>query len=47
LREVSFVSLPDAQNGSHSKEFDGVLTTALFRRVFIDHANSSVVLEAW
>jgi hypothetical protein len=47
LRDVSFVSLADGQHRSHSKEFDGVLTTALFRRVFVDRSDPSVVLEPW
>ncbi len=35
-----------AENDSFVQGFDGVLNTGLFRRVFIDHADHFVVLEA-
>jgi len=40
LPGVAFFSLASIQKDSRVKEFDGVLPTALFRRVFIDHVDS-------
>ena len=45
LPGVSFFSLAGAEKDSRVKGFDGVLTTGLFRRVFIDHADHFAVLE--
>jgi hypothetical protein len=44
LSGVSFLSTT-TEKGSCVKGFDGVLTTGLFRRVFIDHADRFAVLE--
>jgi len=47
LLNVSFL-MPVAGQENHSiTEFDGLLTTWLFKRVFIDHAEHSAVLEPW
>ena len=45
LPGVPFFSLAGTQKDPVSKGFDGVLTTGLFRRVFIDHADHFAVLE--
>jgi hypothetical protein len=45
LTAVPFFSLAGAQKDSRAKGFDGVLTTGLFRRVFIDHTEHFAVLE--
>jgi len=42
---VPFFSLGGVQQDAGKKGFDGVLTTGLFRRVFIDHADHVAVLE--
>jgi hypothetical protein len=42
---VPFFSLGGAQQDTGKKGFDGVLTTGIFRRVFIDHADHFAVLE--
>jgi hypothetical protein len=44
LSGVSFFSTT-AEKNSFAKGFDGVLTTGLFSRVFIDHADRFAVLE--
>jgi hypothetical protein len=44
LSGVSFFSTT-TEKSSYVKGFDGVLTTGLFRRVFIDHADRFAVLE--
>jgi hypothetical protein len=44
LSGVSFFSTT-TEKDSFVKGFDGVLTTGLFRRVFIDHADRFAVLE--
>ena len=45
LPGVPFFSLAGIQKDARAKGFDGVLTTGLFRRVFIDHADHFAVLE--
>jgi hypothetical protein len=45
LTGVPFYSLPGAQKDSRAKGFDGVLTTGLFRRVFISHADRFAVFQ--
>jgi hypothetical protein len=45
LSGVAFFSLGAVQQDARAKGFDGVLTTGLFRRVFVDHADHFVVLE--
>jgi hypothetical protein len=44
LPGVAFLSTT-ADKDSFAQGFDGVLTTGLFRRVFIDHADRFAVLE--
>ena len=45
LPSVTFLTFAYARKDSRTTEFDGLLTTDLFRRVFISHANHFVVLE--
>jgi hypothetical protein len=45
LSSVPFFSLAGFQEDAVAKGFDGVLTTGLFLRVFIDHADHFAVLE--
>ena len=45
LSDVPFFSLAGVQNDARAKGFDGVLTTGIFNRIFIDHADHFVVLE--
>jgi aspartyl protease len=45
LTGVAFFSLGGAQQDARAKGFDGVLTTGLFRRIFVDHADHFAVLE--
>jgi hypothetical protein len=45
LPSVTFLTLAYARKDSRTTEFDGLLTTDLFRRVFISHADHFAVLE--
>ena len=45
LSGVTFLSVASGQGDSHPTEFDGLLPTGLFRRVFIDHQEHYAVLE--
>ncbi len=45
LPGVTFMALVHPQKDSGRKEFDGLLSIDLFRRVFIDHADHYAVLE--
>ena len=45
LPSVTFFTLAYPRKDSHTTEFDGLLTTDLFRRVFISHADKFAVLE--
>jgi hypothetical protein len=45
LRRVSFITF--AGSGHDRKEFDGLLSTALFRQVFISHTDRFAVLQPW
>lgn len=47
ISKVGFITLAGARKDSRTSEFDGLLTTSLFRRVFIDHADHFAVLEPW
>jgi len=47
LQNVAFLTPAVAQKNLQVTEFDGLLSTWLFRRVFIDHADHFAVLEAW
>lgn len=47
LHDVSFFTPAATQKNLQVAEFDGLLSTWLFRRVFIDHANHLAVLESW
>jgi len=44
---VLFVTLAEKSTGSHTSDFDGLLSMGLFRRVFIDHAEHFAVLDPW
>ncbi len=46
LTGVLFFTLAGSQKDSMAKGFDGVLTIALFRRVFIDHTGHFAILES-
>jgi hypothetical protein len=45
LPSVTFFTLAYTRKDSGPTKFDGLLTTDLFRRVFISHADHFVVLE--
>lgn len=45
LPSVTFLTLAYTGKDSRTREFDGLLTTNLFRRVFISHADHFAVLE--
>jgi Aspartyl protease len=45
LSNVTFLTLAYARKDSHTTEFDGLLTTDLFRRLFISHAEHFAILE--
>jgi hypothetical protein len=47
LRAVPFFALAGAEKDGRTSDFDGLLTTGLFKRVFIDHADHFAVLEGW
>ena len=47
FRQISFVSLADTGKDVPKVEVDGLLPTALFRRVYISYADRFVVLEPW
>jgi len=47
LSNVSFIAPMGSKKNSKIAEFDGLLATELFRRVFIDHADHFAVLEPW
>jgi Aspartyl protease len=47
LQNVAFLTPAITQKNLQVAEFDGLLSTWLFRRVFIDHADRFAVLEAW
>jgi hypothetical protein len=44
---VLFVTLVGVQKDSSTTEFDGLLSTGLFKRVFIGHTDHTAVLDAW
>jgi len=46
LPKVSLFTLAGTRGDSGTRDFDGVLTMGLFRRIFICHADHFVVLEA-
>ena len=45
LPNVTFMALAHPQKDSNRKAFDGLLSTDLFRRVFINHVDNYAVLE--
>jgi hypothetical protein len=45
ISRVSFFTFADARKDSSPKEFDRMLSTGFFRRVFICHTRHFVVLE--
>jgi hypothetical protein len=47
LQNVSFLTPLSAQKNPSITEFDGILTTWLFKRVFVNHADHFAVLEPW
>jgi hypothetical protein len=47
LSRVLFVTLVGAQKDLHSSEFDGLLSTGNFKRVFISHKEHFAVLGPW
>jgi hypothetical protein len=47
LTAVPFFALAASGKNAGSEDFDGLLSTGLFRRVFIAHENNFAVLEAW
>jgi hypothetical protein len=47
LENVAFLTPAVTQKNLQVTEFDGLLSTWLFRRVFIDHEDHFAVLEAW
>jgi hypothetical protein len=47
LSAVPFFAPAASGKNAGGGDFDGLLSTALFRRVFIAHADSVAVLEAW
>jgi hypothetical protein len=47
LSRVLFVTLVGAQKESHSSEFDGLISTGNFKRVFISHNDHFAVLDPW
>ena len=47
LSNVSFVAPQGGKKSSNATEFDGILATELFRRVFINHTDRFAVLDPW
>ena len=47
LAKVLFVTLAGVQKASPPSDFDGLMTTGLFRRVFISHFGHYAVLDPW
>jgi hypothetical protein len=47
IPQVSFAAPADSSENELTSEQDGLLTTALFRRVFISYADRFVVLDPW
>jgi hypothetical protein len=47
ISRVSFFTLAGAQKDSTESDFDGMLPTSLFRRVFICHTHHIAVFEPW
>ncbi len=44
---VVFVTMAGVQKDSSTSDFDGLLSMGVFRRVFINHEERSVVLDPW
>jgi hypothetical protein len=47
FRKVSFSTFADSQKDSRTSAFDGLLTSGLFRRVFVCHTDHFAVFEPW
>lgn len=47
LPRVTFYTFAGVQKASSPVEFDGLLSTGLFRRVFISHTDQFAVLDPW
>jgi hypothetical protein len=47
IQQVSFAAPVDSGENALTSKEDGLLTTGLFRRVFISYADRFVVLDPW
>jgi hypothetical protein len=47
LQAVPFFALAASGKDAERTDYDGLLTTGLFKRVFIDHADHFAVLDPW
>ena len=47
VHQISFATAVDSSNQVPKIGVDGLLPTALFRRVYIDYNNRFVVLQSW
>jgi hypothetical protein len=47
LSKVGFITSTSVRKDARTSNFDGLLATGLFRRVFINHAEHYVVLDPW
>ncbi len=47
LHRVSFITLAGSRHDAHTKDFDGLLMTGLFRQVFISYTDRFAVLQPW
>jgi hypothetical protein len=47
IQQVSFAAPADARENAITSKQDGLLTTVLFRRVFISYVDRFVVLDPW
>jgi hypothetical protein len=47
IQQVSFAAPAESGENILTSEDDGLLSTVLFRRVFISYADRFVVLEPW
>ena len=47
IQQVSFATPADSGENALTSKEDGLLATAVFRRVFISYADRFVVLDTW
>jgi hypothetical protein len=47
LSRVLFFTIVGAEKNSHTSEFDGLIPTANFKRIFISHKDHFAVLDPW